>query len=145
MTTTKVLHKTSVFSTLHLNIIDHRVLPGKIMILISLLILPVLTFSQKENKLLRHGNKNYENDDYKDAEMDYRKALEINNDSKRGQFNLGTAVYKQKNWDESVKIFGALQDQTSIRPLKPTPYITWVIHWSNQNSTTKGSRRTKML
>lgn len=75
-----------------------------------LVFLQSYSFAQKENKLLRQGNKLYEKGNYKDAEMDYRKALEINNESTRGQFNLGTSIYKQKNYDESAKIFGALSD-----------------------------------
>ncbi len=75
-----------------------------------LVIVPSLSFGQKENKLLRQGNNLYEKGNYKEAEMDYRKALEINNESSRGQFNLGTAIYKQKSYDESAKIFGALSD-----------------------------------
>jgi tetratricopeptide (TPR) repeat protein len=38
-------------------------------------------FSQKDVKLLRQGNKLYEEGKYKEAEMDYRKALEINKES----------------------------------------------------------------
>ena len=77
---------------------------------IFLIVLQAFSFGQKENKLLRQGNKLYEKGNYKDAEMDYRKALEINNESSRGQFNLGTAIYKQKNYDESARIFGAISD-----------------------------------
>jgi len=82
----------------------------KIIAGICLFILPVLTYSQKENKLLRQGNKDYDKGNYKDAEMDYRKALEVNNQSTRGQFNLGTSIYKQKSYDEAAKIFGSLAD-----------------------------------
>jgi Ca-activated chloride channel family protein len=75
-----------------------------------LAVLPSLIYAQKENQLLRKGNNLYEQGNYKDAERDYRKALELNNESTRGQFNLGTAIYKQKNYDESAKIFGSLSD-----------------------------------
>jgi Ca-activated chloride channel homolog len=64
-------------------------------------------FSQKENKLIREGNKYYEQEKYKDAEMSYRKALEINNVSPQGQFNLGTATYQEKNYEEAAKLFGS--------------------------------------
>jgi Ca-activated chloride channel homolog len=77
-------------------------------IMMVLFLLPALSFGQKENKLLRQGNKNYEKGNYKEAEMDYRKALEMNSESKKGQFNLGTSLYKQKNWDESARIFGTV-------------------------------------
>jgi Ca-activated chloride channel homolog len=79
-------------------------------LMLLLLFLSFSAFAQKENTLLRKGNKQYEQGNYKEAEKDYRKALELNNESSRGQFNLGTAIYKQKNWDESAKIFGSLSD-----------------------------------
>jgi Ca-activated chloride channel family protein len=62
-------------------------------------------FSQKDVKLLRHGNKLYDQGKYKEAEVDYRKALEINKESDKGKFNLGTAVYQEKNFNEATKIF----------------------------------------
>ena len=66
---------------------------------------------QKENALLRQGNRNYEKGEYKEAEKDYRKALEINKESVTGQFNLGTAVYKNKNYEEATRIYGSLADK----------------------------------
>jgi tetratricopeptide (TPR) repeat protein len=64
--------------------------------------------AQKERKLLRDGNALYEKGKYKDAEMNYRKALDANKNSTPGLFNLGDAVYQQKNFEESSKIFGNL-------------------------------------
>ncbi|MDP4281288.1 MAG: tetratricopeptide repeat protein [Bacteroidota bacterium] len=66
--------------------------------------------AQKETKLLRQGNTLYKQGKYKDAEMSYRKALETNKGSVKGQFNLADAMYKQKNFDESSRIFGSLAD-----------------------------------
>jgi len=63
---------------------------------------------QSENKLLREGNQLYDKGKFKEAEMNYRKAMEINKNSQKGQFNLGDAVYKQKNFEESSKIFNNL-------------------------------------
>jgi Ca-activated chloride channel homolog len=70
-------------------------------------------FAQKDVKLLRDGNKLYDQGKYKDAEMDYRKALELNKESEKGKFNLGTAVYQQKNFNEATKIY----EDLSGRPL----------------------------
>ena len=78
---------------------------------VSLLLLFMLTvplMAQKENKLLRSGNSQYDKGNFKEAEKDYRKALEINKESVKGNFNLGTAVYQDKNFDESAKIYGEL-------------------------------------
>jgi Ca-activated chloride channel homolog len=71
-------------------------------------------FSQKENALLRQGNRDFEHGNYKDAEKDYRKALELNKGSVKGQFNLGTAVYKNNNFEESAKIYGNLAGNNDV-------------------------------
>jgi Ca-activated chloride channel family protein len=80
-------------------------------ITILMIVLTVLSFSafaQSERNLIRQGNSLYDNGKFKEAEMNYRKALEAKKTSTRGQFNLGDAVYQQRNFDESTKIFGNL-------------------------------------
>jgi tetratricopeptide (TPR) repeat protein len=62
-------------------------------------------FAQKENKYIRKGNKLYTEENYKDAEVDYMKALEANPGSNKGQFNLGDALYKQESYEDAAKIF----------------------------------------
>lgn len=61
-------------------------------------------FAQSDLKLIRKGNKEYEKKNYKEAEIDYRKALEKNKQSAKAQYNLGAAAYKQKNTEEAVKL-----------------------------------------
>ena len=79
---------------------------------ILLLILPgFAAFPQKENTLLRKGNREFEKGNYKEAEKDYRKALELNKESAIGKFNLGTAVYKNNNYEESTKIYTDLAEK----------------------------------
>lgn len=62
-------------------------------------------FAQKENKFIRSGNDLYAEENYKDAEVDYMKALEENPGSNKGQFNLGDALYKQESYEDAAKIF----------------------------------------
>ncbi len=66
------------------------------------------TYGQDPNKLIRKGNVLYKDGKYQDAEKNYRKALEKNKDSFKGKFNLGDAMYKQNNWEESSRIFSEL-------------------------------------
>ena len=73
--------------------------------ILTLLFFSFSGFGQKDVKLLRQGNKLYDEGKYKEAEMDYRKALEINKESDKGKFNLGDAVYQEKNFNEATKIF----------------------------------------
>jgi tetratricopeptide (TPR) repeat protein len=76
------------------------------------------SFSQKENALLRQGNRKFENGDFKAAEKDYRKALELNKESVKGQFNLGTAVYQNNNYEEATKIYSNLAEKNADRDVK---------------------------
>jgi Ca-activated chloride channel homolog len=73
---------------------------------LAMILVPFASHSQEATKLLRQGNKFYEQGKYKDAEKNYRKSLELEKESTKGQFNLGDAVYQQKNFEESSKIFG---------------------------------------
>ena len=89
-------------------------------IILTTIVIFIVTFgfSQKDNKLIREGNKLYKEGNYKDAEVNYRKALEINKESVKGKFNLGTAVYKQKNFNESSKIYEDLSTNLSDKHIK---------------------------
>ena len=74
-----------------------------------LYILPIflsLTVSaQKANNMIRRGNSAYNDKKYKDAEIDYKSSLEKDPQSFAGNYNLGNAYYKQKNYDEAGKQF----------------------------------------
>jgi Ca-activated chloride channel homolog len=93
--------------------------------LISLFVLILLTapvFAQKENKLLRKGNSDYDKGNFNEAEKDYRKALEINKESIKGKFNLGAAVYKEKNFEESAKLYDELAGKNQDREIQAQIY-----------------------
>ena len=87
-------------------------------ILFLLLMTGVDAFSQKENALLRQGNRKYDNGEFKEAEKDYRKALELNKESVKGQFNLGASVYKNNNFEEATKIYNNLAEKNSDREVQ---------------------------
>lgn len=90
------------------------------LLLLFLLSVPVL--AQKENKLLRKGNSQYDQGNFKEAEKDYRKALELNKESVKGQFNLGTTVYQEKNYEESAKLYGELAGKNQDRDIQAKIY-----------------------
>ncbi len=94
---------------------------NKIFLLIFLLY-GLGSYAQKENTLLRQGNREFDKKEYKEAEKDYRKALELNKESLKGQFNLGTAVYKNNNFEESAKIYSNLAGNKLDRDVKSKVY-----------------------
>lgn len=64
--------------------------------------------AQAENKLIRKGNHYYSDQNYKEAEIEYRKSLDKNEASVPGRFNLGTSLYKQKNHQEAILSFDSV-------------------------------------
>ena len=94
----------------------------KTLVIALLLLPPALGFTQKENSLLREGNRNFEGGKYKEAEKDYRKALEMNKGSVKGQFNLGAAVYKNNSFEESTKIYTDLAEKNKDKKLQSKVY-----------------------
>jgi len=66
------------------------------------------SFAQSSKKLVREGNNKYEDGDFSDAEVQYRKALTKDPNYYKGKFNLGDAMYQQKNYKESGKIYNDL-------------------------------------
>jgi tetratricopeptide (TPR) repeat protein len=74
-------------------------------ILFALLLLVSMgaTAQKAERSSVRHGNKLYEKKKYTEAEIAYRKALEVNPKSKEGAYNLGNALYKQEKGKEALE------------------------------------------
>ena len=68
--------------------------------------------AQQVPKYIRHGNNNYEEGKYKDAEIDYRKAISHDSTSVKGNFNLGNALYKQNKYNESAAAYQKLSQST---------------------------------
>jgi len=73
--------------------------------------LPQILWAQSENSLIRNGNDKYTEGQFNEAEIDYRKSLEKNASSVKGTYNLANALYKQKNYEESNKLYGSVAQQ----------------------------------
>ena len=86
----------------------------RLLIILSLLI-SFTSFAQNKKSLLRGGNTLYADSSYNDAEMQYRKSLEKDQDYFNASFNLADAVYKQERYEESSALFGALIDNAPTK------------------------------
>ncbi|MDR1556196.1 MAG: tetratricopeptide repeat protein [Tannerellaceae bacterium] len=72
-----------------------------------------LVFAQKaERKNVREGNKLYQNEQFTESEIAYRKSLEVNPRSVEGTFNLGNALYKQEKYPEAAEQYQLLAGQS---------------------------------
>jgi len=61
-----------------------------------------------ERRLVRKGNRSYERLDYNKAAERYQQAIGVCDSCYEATFNLGDALYKQKEYDEAGKIFTVL-------------------------------------
>ncbi len=77
-------------------------------IILAFLMSGLIVSAQSEKKMVRSGNNLYEDGDFAEAEVQYRKALTENTNYYKGKFNLGDAMYEQENFEESGKIFDEL-------------------------------------
>ena len=78
---------------------EHRVLT------IALLLVSVNMFAQKEAGDVRRGNKDYRQQNYTEAEVDYRRALEKNKNGYEAHYNLGNALFKQDKYADAQAEF----------------------------------------
>ncbi len=67
-----------------------------------------LALAQTERKAVRKGNKEFKKGEFIDAEISYRSALDLNPKSFKGNFNLGSALYKQDKFEESASMYADL-------------------------------------
>lgn len=70
-----------------------------------MLLCPALLFAQKESPDVRKGNRQYNKEQYTDAEIQYRKGLDKNNNSFEAHFNLGDALFRQEKYPEAAEEF----------------------------------------
>ncbi|MDR0983331.1 MAG: tetratricopeptide repeat protein [Culturomica sp.] len=69
--------------------------------------------AQQERKLIREGNEFFNKKDFEKAEVEYRKAIDKAPNSYVAHFNLGTALYRQKKYEEALREFASLEkDET---------------------------------
>ncbi len=87
--------------------------------LIGLFLLAVMAVqAQTVEKQIRKGNRQYRKGDFTEAEVQYRKALEIKSTSAEAQFNLGDALYQQENYKDAMDAFQRVLEMTPDFKLK---------------------------
>ena len=74
----------------------------KVLILIALL-LPVLASAQTESRSVRRGNRAFRKEKFSDADIAYRRGLNVDTTSARAAYNLANTLYREKSLDEAAK------------------------------------------
>ena len=77
---------------------------------VLMFIFPYNSIGQNKKKLIKEGNKLYNDSSYNMAEMKYRKSLEKDQNYFNAAFNLADAVYKQERYEEASTFFESLKD-----------------------------------
>ena len=62
-----------------------------------------LVFAQQERADIRRGNKQYNDSNYVEAEVHYRRGLDINDHSFEAHYNLGDALFRQGKYPEALE------------------------------------------
>ena len=67
---------------------------------------------QNERKIIRDGVRAYEDEKYGEAEVQFRRAENINQESFEAEFNTGAALYNQEKYEETVTQYQSMLDYT---------------------------------
>jgi len=78
-----------------------------------MLVLPFLASGQEERKFIREGYRAYNEGNYSEAEIAFRKAEEADSESYIARYNTSAALYQQQNLEESGERFTQLMGEAS--------------------------------
>lgn len=85
-----------------MNLFDQKEMKRYLIILIALCSLSTLS-AQQEGSDIRRGNIAYNDSNYTEAEVNYRRALDRNDHSFEGHYNLGDALFRQDKYPEALE------------------------------------------
>lgn len=85
-----------------------------VLIFIGMLITGLQLYGQQPAGYIRKGNSEYNDARFKDAEINYRKALDKEPRSVKATYNLGDALYKQGDYEKAASSFSAVSTQKSL-------------------------------
>ena len=84
---------------------------------ILLLFCSLSAFAQADRHDVRAGNRKFRRDQFKEAEIDYRKALVKDSMSVTARYDLASALYRQEDFEGAFKTLNGVQ-----HPLVPAQY-----------------------
>lgn len=81
--------------------------------MILFLLCSAVGLAQSGKKLIREGNRYFEDKKFEESEVLYRKAINEKTGSFDASFNLGDALYKQEKFDDAAGEFNGLANQVA--------------------------------
>ena len=67
-------------------------------------------YAQPDRRDVRKGNRDFRKEEWKSAEIDYRKALVKDSSSLAANYNLANTLYKMGDVEQAAKVYGSLKD-----------------------------------
>lgn len=96
-------------------------------IVVSLLVvLPGTAKAQHESPDVRRGNHDYKKEQYAEAELNYRRGLDKNNNSVQAHYNLGNALFRQEKYPEAGEQYALAAKQ--LDPKKDKKQLANAFH-----------------
>ena len=102
-----------------------KIIKMKVVLTFTLLLLSLIGFAQDakvkpeikqaEKQLFRKGNDLYNDENYVDAEVQYKKALEQNPNYEKANYNLGNAIYQQNRFKEALPLYDLVSKTTESK------------------------------
>lgn len=88
---------------------------AKILALLMLVLLdPLVLLAQADRHDVRQGNRRFGREDWKEAELSYRKALVKDSLSAAARYNLASALYRQENYEGAREMMGSFEGQENL-------------------------------
>jgi tetratricopeptide (TPR) repeat protein len=81
-------------------------------LILAALLMVILANGQNDRKVIRDGVRAYKDEEFGEAEVQFRKAENINPESFEAEFNTGAALYAQEKYEETVKQYESLLEQS---------------------------------
>ena len=82
----------------------------KLIYILALLSISVAMSAQTDRKEVRSGNRQFRRENYKEAEISYRKALVKDSMSFAANYNLANVLYRGEHYDEAGKILETVRE-----------------------------------
>lgn len=96
------------------------------------ILLSSVSFAQTSSIIL--GNQFYKDGQFEQAEIQYRKALEAEPKNTTALYNLSNALYKQKKYEDAIKVAATLYKTTKDTALKSADYYNEGVSYSKLNN-----------
>lgn len=101
---------------------------------VMLMLLSFSASAQADRHDVRAGNRKFRKENFKEAEIDYRKAVVKDSTSMAAQYNLAGALYRQEDFEGAGKALDAVKPQAENIPAMPDTRIKQALKFQKTSS-----------